>query len=198
MSGPHFCTLFLANENTITRVVVDYYIPDSLMHLAVRCSVISKEMLRIRQAAPVLRSDTDRLHNQFYDLCMLPRSLTIRAQHNDDNFQLCDSFRVLDQHNAVCYYAKILAAQAMEETSKHVGYRPEITPTILRRYEKALYILQIVSDLFGWRGTCYIDMAAENGWGKFWYSLPPWEYEQVHCVRELLNLYIGTGRLGLN
>lgn len=76
------------------------------------------------------------------------------------------------------------------------GSSPEVTPMVLLRYEKALYVMHLVSILFSWRGNDQTD-AMYYTWGTFWYSLSPWEYEQVYCVHKLLKQHIAGGKSGL-
>lgn len=160
------------------------------MHLAASVHGAPEALLNIRQNTPEPVSPNWVV--PFDNLCKPTGSLTIQAQHNG-NLKLYEACQYLDQHNAVLYYARILAAQAMEETLKHVGCRPEVTPTVRHRYERALYILQ-----FSWELFTRLDwdewISRKVGWRYFWRSLPPWEHEEVYCVKMLLDWHIGTGK----
>ncbi|KAJ8119438.1 hypothetical protein ONZ43_g3608 [Nemania bipapillata] len=56
---------------------------------------------------------------------------------------------------------------AREKIPKDLGFYPEISPTVLLRYEKALYIMNLVSILFSWK-TDSDPESLSRSWGVFW------------------------------
>ncbi|KAI0431954.1 hypothetical protein F5Y09DRAFT_354467 [Xylaria sp. FL1042] len=96
---------------------------------------------------------------------------------------------LLELHHAVRYYARVLSSEAMDLMPYIWDLRGEATPTMLLRYEKALYIMQLVSELFSWRDRVNTP-PMNQAWGTFWYHFYPWEVEQVFCVQKLLERHI--------
>ncbi|TGJ81119.1 hypothetical protein E0Z10_g7643 [Xylaria hypoxylon] len=106
-----------------------------------------------------------------------------------NGMKLCKAAKFLRWHNRIRYYAKVLASHAMKQTPKELGFGPEASPTVLFRYEKALYILQLVAELFAWRGGFQTE-GMYKAWGTFWFAFCPWEVEQVFCVQKLFENHI--------
>ncbi|KAI1114219.1 hypothetical protein F5Y14DRAFT_451191 [Nemania sp. NC0429] len=175
LSGPRFYALVLANERLIACHLVRHHIP-------ARVLVMATGIFKTRQS----RMGAVTLI-QFCN--MAPSRYASVFGKTDDQSSLFEACEYLDQHNAVVYYAKALAAQAMGEASKHVGYRLEVTPTILHRYERCLYMLQFESEMLNQAGRPY-RFGPKHFFTRFWTVQAPWDYEQVHCVKELLDTYI--------
>ncbi|KAI0967569.1 hypothetical protein F4678DRAFT_465499 [Xylaria arbuscula] len=162
------------------------------MHLAVATYMISvapwafqnKEQDTAFKTDVPLNSAYEELVLAFVERYRCTEDLTLKKQH-PQGITLPQVGQYLNMHYAVYDYARVLAACAIETTHEDLGLGSTATPTMLLRYEKALYVMQLVSALFSWRGTDQ-SPRMNDAWGVFWYSFYPWEVEQVYCVETLL------------
>ena len=120
--------------------------------------------------------------------------LTLKKQH-PGGLALAQAGQYMNTYKAVQYYSRLLADQVSKEEFSQWLISWQASSTELARYEMCLYILQLVSNLFSWRGARTTHDQMEMAWGVFWFSLYPWEIEQVFCVQRLLERHIGSRTL---
>ncbi|KAI1346623.1 hypothetical protein F5Y01DRAFT_321574 [Xylaria sp. FL0043] len=212
LTGPVYCDLVATHEMKLTLDMISLYIPGSIMHLAIATHVITTAPWSFHNRAmngPVkARGQTQEqaeeqyreelgvvglnYENAILGFCEFFRETDGQtlSQAYSNGLTLWQSRQFLKTHHAVRYYARLLASQAMELTP-NLWRRDDAkaTPTMLLRYEKALYIMQLVSAMFSWKGQLST-INLIKAWGDFWYRFYPWEVEQVFCVQQLLERHI--------
>ncbi|KAI0814519.1 hypothetical protein GGR55DRAFT_700797 [Xylaria sp. FL0064] len=212
LTGPVYCDLIAAHETKLTLDMINLYIPGSIMNLAIATHVIltapwsfhnramngpvKAQGQTQEQAEEEYRESLEvvglNYENAILGFCEWFRETEGKtlSQTYPNGLTLWQSRLFLKTHHAVRYYARLLSSQAMELTPNLWGRDgAKATPTMLLRYEKALYIMQIVSAMFSWRG----ELSSTNmikAWGISWYHFYPWEVEQVFCVQQLLERHI--------
>ncbi|KAI0456736.1 hypothetical protein F5B21DRAFT_522073 [Xylaria acuta] len=190
LTGPQFCAFITIHEKRIAEDVIKYIIPAELLHLAVATYAATGTSWNIHNGDMALNSNqrlSDSYANsvfQFVEQYRCPEGFTLQAEH-PDGLTLCDAFHYGTMHYAIITYARILARDALHNTPKVLAFAPNLSRTVLMRYQKALYIMQLVAELFAWRGGGQT-MQMHRAWGMFWYALAPWEVEQVYCAQTLL------------
>ncbi|KAI0517605.1 hypothetical protein F5B22DRAFT_645784 [Xylaria bambusicola] len=197
LSGPDFCAVVCAHEKKIIEDAMTI-IPPSLVYLAVANYMISTAPWHINERKQRGYGRGLKLSEaygtsvlDFVELYRLPQELTLEKTH-PENMSLIQADIYLKTYMAVSYYAKLLSKQAMLGIPEGIEFNREVTSTVLARYEKALYIMQLVSSLFSWQGSDPEQYEMVVAWGVFWFSLFPWEIEQVFCVQRLLERHIGN------
>ncbi|RYC60896.1 hypothetical protein CHU98_g5318 [Xylaria longipes] len=194
LTGPHFCAFISLHERKIAEDIIKKSIPAELRHLAVATYAATTSPWNIHHGHHDLyfnQTLSDSYVNsvvRFVERYRRPDGFTLQS-HHAKGLTLWDASVYLPMNNAICIYSRRLVALAMSATPKVLGFVPEISHSVLLRYAKALYITQIVAEIFAWRGggqTTQMHMA----WGMFWYALTPWEVEQVFGVQTLLAWYV--------
>ncbi|KAI0443514.1 hypothetical protein F4803DRAFT_514501 [Xylaria telfairii] len=190
LTGPQFCSLISVHEKKIAQDLIKFVIPAELLHVMVATYAAIESDWNVHKGHTDLNSRealskpyVDSI-NQFVERYRCPEAFTLQAQH-PNGVALYEAFQYLVMHGAIETYALELASAAMKNIPKAPGFAPEVSPPVLIRYEKALYVTQLVAELFSWRGG---DQTKEMymAWGTFWYALSPWEIEQVFGVQTLL------------
>ncbi|KAH8164326.1 hypothetical protein CIB48_g3934 [Xylaria polymorpha] len=197
LTGPQFCAFISVHEKKIAHDLIKSVIPAELLHVVVATYGAIESDWNIHKGHTYLNS-SEKLSKsyvnsivQFVERYRLPRGFTLQAQH-PNGVALYVAFQYLILHYTMETCALKLASSAMKSIPKALGFVPEVTPTVLIRYEKALYVTQLVAELFSWRGgnqTKTMHMA----WGTFWYALSPWEIEQVYGVQTLFTWHVLDG-----
>ncbi|KAI1736604.1 hypothetical protein F4680DRAFT_451693 [Xylaria scruposa] len=192
LTGPEFCAFISAHEGTITETLVRKTIPAELLDIAVATYTAIESRWNVHNC--IVDLDSRQLSSCYVDWIVhfvehyRSGRFTLRAQHPKGP-TLYEGYCYLVMQDLMSEYADKLALLSMRNIPKAFGFAPEISPTVLIRYEKALYITQLVAELFAWRGgdqTIRMHLA----WGMFWYALAPWEIEQVYCVQTLLTWHV--------
>ncbi|KAI3336188.1 hypothetical protein F4824DRAFT_509960 [Ustulina deusta] len=197
LSGPEFCALIVTHEKKIVLNVITWYIPAEIMHLAVGIHMVTTAPWNVRNAGPITpgRPIPPAYMDSIVDFVEKYRraeDLTLQ-KHHPEGLALSQLGRYLNMHNATRHYAKLLATHAKGRVPGNLGLGFEISPTVLFRYMRTLYVMQLVTELFSWRGgDRIIPQRMHLAWGTFWFSFYPWEIEQVFCVQKLLERYIAT------
>ncbi|KAI1424761.1 hypothetical protein F5Y12DRAFT_714999 [Xylaria sp. FL1777] len=197
LSSLDYCATISIHEKEITLNVLRWYIPDELMHLAIATYEIStsnwafhndgrKEIGR----GHVMKRTYEDSVLKFVEKFRRTEDWTLLRQH-PEGLTLHQIDRYLKMHHAARYYARKLAADTKQRTPGALDFGPKITSTVFFRYERALYIMQLVTELFSWRSARQSE-TMEKAWGVFWFAFYPWEVEQVFCVQKLLEKYIIT------
>ncbi|KAK5627477.1 hypothetical protein RRF57_003192 [Xylaria bambusicola] len=197
LSGPDFCSVVCTHEKKIVEDAMTI-IPPSLMYLAVANYMISTAPWHVNKKKEKrygrgleLSEAYGTLILNFVEQYRHPEDLTLEKKH-PGGLTLSQAKNYLKTYIAVSYYANLLSKQAMFGIPEKLDLSLQITCTVLARYEKALYIMQLVSSLFSWQGAAQPQNQIQMAWGVFWYSLFPWEAEQIFCVQRLLERHIGT------
>ncbi|KAI0096424.1 hypothetical protein GGR51DRAFT_567171 [Nemania sp. FL0031] len=194
MTGPQFCALIKIHENAIARNVVICIIPPELIEIAAASHAASYAAWNHRthhyrdlNKNVLMRSTYSDTINKFVD--GFRDGLYALEQQHKKGLRLYEANQYVKMQNIVSYYAKTLSDLAQKQVPEYIVNRPKITPLVGLRYQKSLYIAQLVGDLFSWRaGTPRREM--NRAWGVFWYAFMPWEQEQVYVVHKLLEQHI--------
>ncbi|KAJ2990794.1 hypothetical protein NUW58_g2775 [Xylaria curta] len=196
LTGPEFCYFIATNEKIIAKDVFKVRIPPSLQHVAVAtyaALMADWNCHRLEEAHPAntpldypyISSIID-----FVERYRLPNGFALETQH-PGGLLLKELNQYLVIYSSISQFSVQLATGALAAVPGILGFTPHITPTVLVRYQKALYILQLVSELFSLRGreqNPWMHMA----WGSFWRALEPWEMEQVFGAQVLLKEFIAA------
>ncbi|KAF2973127.1 hypothetical protein GQX73_g325 [Xylaria multiplex] len=194
LTGPVFCEFVTTHETVITQNIINWNIPVQMMRLAIFSDKASRvpanphtNTINVGMFRPL---DDSYIHgiNTIVNRFRRDREITFRERY-PHGMRLSEASRYLRNHELIRYYAKVLASDAMARTPKNIGFPFDVSSTVLFRYEKALYIMQLVADLFAWRGGSQKD-EMYKAWGTFWFAFHPWEIEQVFCVQKLLEKHI--------
>ncbi|KAI0552207.1 hypothetical protein F4679DRAFT_592687 [Xylaria curta] len=193
LTGPHLCAFIAVHEGMITESLIRMTIPTELLYLTVATYTAIESCWNVHNRPVDLSSGklSDSYVDsivQFVEHYRRSEGFTLRAQHPKGP-NLCQALGYLVMHSLTSEYADKLARLSMRVIPKAFGFAPEISPTVLIRYEKALYITQLVAELFAWRGSGQTNRM-HLAWGMFWYALAPWEVEQVYCVQTLLTWHV--------
>ncbi|KAI1181170.1 hypothetical protein F4777DRAFT_4881 [Nemania sp. FL0916] len=195
LTGPEFCRLISAHERAIARGMITNNISPPLLHLAIAANIaanadwnIHKTNFKDSEPEKTLpRSYTHQIV-KFVESYRRPGGYTLQ-EHHPDGPKLSEASRYLALHDTIRHYADRFAAYITYEFPKGLGSPPDISTAVLLRIEKALYVAQLVSDLFSWSGH-HPTKAMDYAWGVFWFSLLPWEYEQVYCAQRILTEHV--------
>ncbi|KAJ8120802.1 hypothetical protein O1611_g10270 [Lasiodiplodia mahajangana] len=196
LTGPQFCAFIAMYEKTIAFNVVTWNIPAEMLDVAAvnhsTCYAtwnvhtfghpeFNKGLRMSLAYSQSINVFVDKYRQGVY---------TFEKKH-PKGLQLYEASQYLDTHNAVRYYAKTLAVIAEEQFPSYLPAHPEISPIALRRYQRALYIVQLVADLFSWKAALPT-LAMGRAWSIFWHHFMPWEYEQVYCANKLLQQHLNN------
>ncbi|KAI0196753.1 hypothetical protein EV127DRAFT_466272 [Xylaria flabelliformis] len=194
LTGPQLCAFILIHERRIAESVVRKTIPAELLHLAVATYTVIESYWNIHNNQFYLGSSQE-LSNfyvdsvvEFVERYRCSGGFAFEIQH-PEGLSLYEAQCYYVMNNLISDYANQLALLSMRNIPKDLRFAPEISPTVLIRYKKALYITQLVAELFAWRGGDQTNRM-HLAWGMFWYALAPWEVEQVYCVQTLLTWHI--------
>ncbi|KAI1749729.1 hypothetical protein F4782DRAFT_549497 [Xylaria castorea] len=194
LTGPHFCAFISAHERRVAGDVIKKIIPAELLHLAIATYTAIKAYWNVHNGQDDLNS-SKKLSGfyvnsivDFVERYRCPKGFTLQTQHPRGP-ALYEAHCYFMMHDTISILASQLALRSMRSIPKVLGFAPEISPTVLIRYEKALYILQLVAELFAWRGGDQTNQM-HLAWGMFWFALAPWEVEQVYCAQTLLTWHV--------
>ncbi|KAI8626303.1 hypothetical protein F5Y19DRAFT_488353 [Xylariaceae sp. FL1651] len=187
LSGPGFYAFIAGNEGMLATEMVTTNIDANVMSLAVARRFAAKSAWK-RKKTQVPRdlfpsSEYVKSVTTFVDEFLGPQNAQVWTKHLQvSGFHEASCYLAL--HNAICHYAKVLSGRAMKRAPMVLGYGKKVSSTVLNRYKKALYIMQLVTDLFSWSDNS--DIVQYQAWTNFWTKFAPWELEQVRCLEVLL------------
>ncbi|CAJ2510487.1 Uu.00g132960.m01.CDS01 [Anthostomella pinea] len=189
LTGPEFDSLVTSREVTIATTMVKSFIGSELMPIALaryHAAATSEQDAREESSKSPLY-DPQLFFSSFRNgLAVSPSDRDI-VMITEVQFTLKTARKILQLHSAINYYARSLAYRAMK-------FEPRLTKKLFRcvpeemkspsdkeltRFCKALYIFQLISDLFPF---------ARGGelWNQFWLNFSPWENQQLRCLQLLL------------
>ncbi|KAI0490346.1 hypothetical protein F4859DRAFT_520169 [Xylaria cf. heliscus] len=193
MTGPVFCAFITVHERIIAAETIKCFIPPELLHTAVATYAAMKSEWNVHSGASPTKNNFDLTEDYvktIIDFMHKYRSaggFTLQGEH-PKGLSLDDASQYYAIHSSIYHFAYGFSCKAQSEIPKVLGFAPEITSTVLLRYQKALYITQLVAELFSWRGRDQTE-GMHLAWGMFWYAFDPWEIEQVFSVQTMLKWY---------
>lgn len=172
-------------------------------------SQIGEDVLRLA-AARLETSGWNRIHSPRSDEedrkcvtrvmdCHLSRTSPSRA--NTFGMNLGDVAKLQSFHSVTLYYADVLSSIALydapgplTEWHAHLPHPINcVSPTEFRRFVKALYIFELVGNLFKKEYMHDEDPNMYVANQEFWGHFAPWEQQQVRCVQTILLRHLSYG-----
>ncbi|KAI1120735.1 hypothetical protein F5Y10DRAFT_272763 [Nemania abortiva] len=197
LTGPEFCAFVVTHESTIARDVITRHIHPDLLSLAVADHVAAKSSFNIHlnncldmNKAVAMSSSRSNSIVRFVEEYRRG-NFTLKKQHKK-GLRLYEAAEYFDSYNIMCDYAETLSGVATGLVPKHVEFPgPIVSPMVLLRYVKALYVMQLVSYLFSWSGR-NAPRSVYRAWGVFWSCFFPWEYGQMCCANTFLHVHVAV------